>query len=182
MLNKNYKLGSRWKLFLLVPLTLIAFFFVACTEKDSSADMKVEVVDDTKIYYEAEEMPSFNDGEAAKEFRIYIAQNLIYPEQAASQGASGRIVVSFVVRKDGTVEIPDPEEVAKIQGKSLDEVVVVSYMKIKDETPDADEASIEFLKKEAVRVVTSSPKWKPGKINGVPVDVMYTFPINFVLQ
>ena len=34
MLNKNYKLGSRWKLFLLVPLTLIAFFFVACTEKD----------------------------------------------------------------------------------------------------------------------------------------------------
>ncbi len=106
-----------------------------------------------EIFYVVEEMPTFNDGEPAEEFRIFIAQNLQYPESAARDSISGRVIVQFRVDYEGKVKDP---------------VVVRSV------SPALD--------KEAIRVVSSSPAWKPGKQRGKPVDVLFTFPINFVLQ
>ena len=112
-----------------------------------------EEIDEEEVFYIVEDMPTFNGGEPATEFRKYIAQNLRYPEIAAENGISGRVIVQFAVNKVGTV---------------VDAVVVRSV----------DPA----LDKEAVRVVMTSPKWAPGKQRGKAVKVLFTFPINFVLQ
>ncbi len=112
-----------------------------------------ETIDEEEVFYIVEDMPTFNGGEPATEFRKYIAQNLRYPEIAAENGISGRVIVQFAVNKVGTV---------------VDANVVRSV----------DPA----LDKEAVRVVMTSPKWTPGKQRGKAVKVLFTFPINFVLQ
>jgi len=112
-----------------------------------------EEIDEEEVFYIVEDMPTFNGGDPATEFRKYIAQNLRYPEIAAENGISGRVIVQFAVDRVGNV---------------VDAVVVRSV----------DPA----LDKEAVRVVMSSPKWVPGKQRGKAVKVLFTFPINFVLQ
>jgi len=106
-----------------------------------------------EVFYVVEDMPTFNDGEPGEEFRIFIAQNLQYPESAAKDSISGRVIVQFCVN---------------YEGKVIDPVVLRSA------SPALD--------KEAIRVVSSSPAWKPGKQRGKAVNVLFTFPINFVLQ
>ncbi len=112
-----------------------------------------EEIDEEEVFYIVEDMPTFNGGKPAIEFRKYIAQNLEYPEIAAENGISGRVIVQFAVNSNGKV---------------VDAVVVRSV----------DPA----LDKEAIRVVMSSPRWSPGKQRGKAVKVLFTFPINFVLQ
>ena len=112
-----------------------------------------EEIEEEEVFYIVEDMPTFNGGDPATEFRKYIAQNLRYPEIAAENGISGRVIVQFAVDKTGQV---------------VDAVVVRSV----------DPA----LDKEAIRVVMSSPKWTPGRQRGKAVKVLFTFPINFVLQ
>ena len=114
---------------------------------------KESVPEDREIFYIVEEMPTFNGGEAGREFRNYIAQNLQYPEMASKNGIAGRVIVQFVINKKGDL---------------VDAKIVRS----------ADPA----LDKEAIRVVMSSPEWTPGKQNGKEVEVLFTFPINFVLE
>ncbi|MEA3461486.1 MAG: TonB family protein, partial [Bacteroidota bacterium] len=104
-------------------------------------------------FFVVEDMPQFNGGEPATEFRKYIAENLRYPETAAKNEISGRVIVQFTVDKTGKV---------------VDPVVVRGV----------DPA----LDKEALRVVNSSPKWTPGMQRGKKVDVVFTYPFNFVLD
>jgi len=112
-----------------------------------------EEFEEEQVFYIVEDMPTFNGGDPALEFRKYIAQNLRYPDIAAENGISGRVIVQFAVNS---------------RGKVVDAKVVAGV----------DPA----LDKEAVRVVMSSPSWSPGKQRGKPVKVLFTFPINFVLQ
>ncbi len=106
-----------------------------------------------EVFYIVENMPTFNGGDPATEFRKYIQQNLRYPEIAAENGISGRVIVQFAVNS---------------VGKVVDAVVVMGV------DPSLD--------REALRVVMSSPPWTPGKQRGKAVKVLFTFPINFVLQ
>ncbi|TLX76889.1 energy transducer TonB [Labilibacter sediminis] len=87
------------------------------------------------------------------ELRKYIAQSVKYPVIAQENGIQGRVYVQFVVGTDGAVT---QVKVARGVDPNLD--------------------------KEAIRVVQSMPKWKPGKQRGKAVKVSYTVPINFVLQ
>jgi len=112
-----------------------------------------EEFQEEETFYIVEDMPLFNGGDPAIEFRKYIQENLKYPQIAAENGISGRVIVQFVVDS---------------RGKVTDAVVVAPI----------DPA----LDKEALRVVLSSPPWTPGKQRGKPVKVFYTFPIMFVLQ
>jgi hypothetical protein len=188
MLNKNYKLGSRWKLTLLIPLTIIAFIVVSCTEKDApltKLEAEEEIAAEApemEVFYVVEEMPKFNGGDPAAEFRMYIAKNLIYPDEAKEAGATGKIIIKFIVDKDGKVVIPEHETLSGIEGKPLDEVVVVAYRKVNEDAEEPEEKYIQMLKDEVRRVVLSSPDWTPGKQRGTAVNVMFTFPVNFVLQ
>jgi len=107
---------------------------------------------DEEVFYIVEDMPKFK-GQNAKFFRVWIAENVRYPKEAAENGIEGKVMVSFVVNKEGNI----------------------TYAKI-------EEGDDIYLNAEALRVVTASPKWKPGKQRGVPVNVQFTFPINFVLD
>ena len=104
-----------------------------------------------EIFTAVEQMPQFPGGEA--ELLKYIASHIKYPTMAAENNIQGRVVVKFVVGKDGRVG-----EVVVVRGKD----------------PDLD--------KEAVRVVKTLPNFIPGKMNGQAVSVWYTLPINFKLQ
>ena len=98
-----------------------------------------------------EDMPEFPDGiEAMIQF---ISNNIQYPADAQKQKVDGRVLVNFVVEKDG----------------SITEVKV-----IKPTFPSLDA--------EAVRVVKAMPKWKPGYQKGQAVRVQFTMPINFSLK
>jgi protein TonB len=109
---------------------------------------------------EAEDAPVFFIVEEMPDFpggqlalRKFIAQAIKYPVIAQENGIQGKVFVNFVVNKDGSVT---NAKIARGVDPSLD--------------------------KEALRVVMSLPKWKPGKQGGKPVRVSYTVPINFVLQ
>jgi TonB family protein len=104
-----------------------------------------------EIFFIVEEMPDFQGG-GQEAFRRHIAENLRYPASAAENGIQGRVFVQFVVKADGSV---DDARIARGVEPSLD--------------------------REALRVVMSSPPWTPGRQRGQPVNVAFTFPINFVL-
>lgn len=106
---------------------------------------------DEQVFFIVEDMPEFPGGELA--LREYIANAVKYPEIAQKNGIQGKVYVTFVVSKDGSIANC---KIARGVDPSLD--------------------------KEALRVVNSLPKWKPGKQRGQTVNVSYTVPINFVLQ
>ncbi|WP_319502760.1 energy transducer TonB [uncultured Draconibacterium sp.] len=103
------------------------------------------------VFFIVEDMPEFPGGDEA--LKKYIANALTYPEIAQKKEIEGKVYVSFVVEKDGSVGD------AKIE-RGVD--------------PSLD--------KEALRVVKALPMWKPGKQRGEPVRVQYTVPINFALN
>lgn len=99
-----------------------------------------------------ENKPTFNDSDA-NEFSKWVSEQVKYPQDAIDANIQGKVVLQFTVNKEGQVE-----DVKVLHGVS--------------ETLDA----------EAVRVVSSSPKWEPGSMNGTPVNVKYTFPVLFRLN
>ena len=107
--------------------------------------------DDPVPFKDVGEKPSFNGGDA-NDFSRWVCKNLVYPDAAKEAGISGRVTLKFVIETDGSVT-----GVEVLRG--------------------ADSV----LDKEAVRVVSSSPKWTPGKIDGKPVRVAYVFPVLFNL-
>ena len=116
-------------------------------------EAKLYPEDDDFLCWDAvEEMPKFNGGEAS-EFQKWILLNVEYPVQARDEKIQGKVFVEFVVNKYGDVER------VKVR-KSVDPI----------------------LDAEAIRVVQTSPKWSPGFQNGTPVNVQFTFPINFKLK
>ncbi len=106
---------------------------------------------DTKIFYVVEEMPEFPGGELA--LRKFLAEAVQYPFVAQENGIEGKVYVTFVVDKDGSVS---NAQVMRSVHPALDA--------------------------EALRVVNSLPKWKPGKQGGEFVRVSFSVPINFVLK
>lgn len=99
-----------------------------------------------------EEKPSFNGGDIAQ-FAKWVNENLKYPEEALKAGISGKVTVRFTVCEDGKV---------------ADVMIVESAAKALDD--------------EVVRVVSSSPEWKPGKVDGKPVAVTLCFPVVFAAK
>lgn len=87
------------------------------------------------------------------ELRKYIANNINYPEDAKKEGIQGKVFITFVVAKDGKTT---DTKIARSVHPSLD--------------------------KEALRVISGLPTWKPGKQRGEAVNVSYTIPINFALE
>ena len=116
-------------------------------------EVEEEVVEEEAIPFQlVEEKPSFQGGDA-NQFSKWVNQRLVYPEIAKENGVQGRVTLQFTVEKDGSVT-----KVKVLRGVD----------------PSLD--------KEAVRVVSMSPKWKPGKQRDRAVPVTYTFPVIFQLR
>ncbi len=130
------------------------------TEDDKEAEVVIaapveapqEEEEEEVVFVVVESMPEFPGGQQAL-FK-YLSENVKYPVIAQENGIQGRVICQFVVNKDGS--IVDVEVVRSGGDPSLD--------------------------KEAVRVIKSMPKWKPGKQRGKAVRVKYTVPVNFKLQ
>ena len=108
-------------------------------------------VNSNRVYDVVEQMPSFPGGISG--LRTYLNQNIRYPAEAQENGVQGRVVVSFVVGKDGHIS----------------DVTVLRSV-----DPSLD--------KEAVRVIRNMPRWTPGKQGGEPVRVRYNVPVSFRLN
>ena len=111
-----------------------------------------DVEDDPIPFVTVEQKPTFNGGDA-NGFAKWVNSKLVYPEIAKDNGIEGRVTLQFTIGKDGR----------------LVNVKVLS-------APD------ESLAQEAVRVVSSSPKWEPGRQRDRAVKVSYTFPVIYRLR
>ncbi len=132
---------------------------IEINSEDNDADtvviappVQVEEEEEEVVFVIVETMPEFPGGQQAL-FK-YLSENVKYPAIAQENGIQGRVICQFVVNKDGA--IVDVEVVRSGGDPSLD--------------------------KEALRVIKSMPKWKPGKQRGKAVRVKYTVPVNFRLQ
>ena len=111
-----------------------------------------EEPEEQEIFQVVEQMPEYPDGGMAGLMK-YLSGAIRYPAIAAENGVQGRVTVQFVVNRDGSI---------------------VDAQVVRGVDP--------YLDKEALRVINSMPKWKPGMQRGKPVRVRYTVPVNFRLQ
>ena len=170
MMNKKKSNAAghiKYALFVLPAFALLVAGNISCSQDASQTeDAKEEVVapvspeakeapaDSTakeEVFMVAEQMPEFPGG--MKEMLKFLQENVKYPENAMKNNVQGRVIVQFVVEKDGT---PTEFKVAR----SVD--------------PDLDA--------EALRVLQTMPKWKPGMQRGEVVRVKFTVPVSFKLQ
>ena len=119
------------------------------TEVLQQVEVKEEIIEDDQPFLTAETMPSFQGGDL-NTFRKWVQDNVRFPQIALENGISGRVVLSFVIEKDGR----------------LTNIQVL-------QTPDRS------LSEEAIRVLNKSPKWSPGKQRNQVVRVKYTLPVDF---
>ena len=149
---------ARFKYLLFVPL---AVALLAMNSTAMRANVQKKVVKTTKttkkadasnkVYEVVEQMPTFPGGDAA--LMKYLAENIKYPVSAQKAKEQGRVVVQFIVEKDGTV---------------------TGVKTVRSVTPALDA--------EAVRVIKAMPKWTPGKQGGQLVRVRYNVPVSFKLN
>ena len=104
-----------------------------------------------QVFTVVEKMPSFPGGDA--ELLKYIATNIKYPKESQDNGEQGRVICSFIVGRDGSVNNPEV---------------------LRGVTP--------LLNEEAVRVINTMPRWNPGMQRGKAVAMKYTVPITFRLK
>lgn len=130
---------------------------IVLTESDTKKDVKVvasapqAVTSDDQTFSVVEQMPEYPGGmRAGLEF---MARNLRYPTKAREAGKQGRVIVQFVVRKDGSLS---------------------DFKVLRPVDP--------WLDAEAIRVISTMPKWKPGMQDGKPVSVKFTLPVTFMLE
>ncbi len=111
-----------------------------------------ENIEDDQPFVKVEQMPSFMGGDLMT-FRNWVQSKVRYPQIAQENGISGRVLLMFVIERDG----------------ALTNIQVL-------QTPDSS------LSDEAVRILKTSPKWTPGKQRNQSVRVKYTLPIDFRIQ
>ena len=153
--------SSRWnqlRALAVVPVIALALLAFAnpttetATVKNNVDQQVSQTTDqDDKVYRSAEQMPQFPGGEVA--LMKYLMTHVQYPENAAKNNIDGRVIVQFVIDKNG----------------EIGEVKVVRSVN-------------EELDAEAVRVIKTLPKFEPGRQNGEPVNVWYTLPVMFKIQ
>ena len=155
ILGSTLKRFERYSSATIIVFAILLVTCVACTGS-TSGELTTPIEErtpekDNKEFISIERLPMFpDDGDSG--LLKWVQSNLKYPEIAKKNGVQGRVVVQFVVKKDG----------------SIGEIKVVRSVE-----PTLDE--------EAVRIVKMLPNFIPGEMNGEPVDVWYTLPIKFNL-
>ena len=167
MMNKKKSNGAghiKYALFVLPAFALLVAGNISCSQGASEKqDAKEETVAldsvaaptdsvaKDEVFMVAEQMPEFPGG--MKELLKFLQDNLKYPENAMKNNVQGRVIVQFVVEKDGTL---------------------TEFKVARSVDPDLDA--------EALRVLQTMPKWKPGMQRGKIVRVKFTVPVSFKLQ
>ena len=152
----NLFAGFKCLLFAISALVLLVIVFVpaganAQNKKVKKTQTHKETATDDKVYEVCEQMPTYEGGDAA--LLKYLTDSVKYPELAKKHGVQGRVVIGFIVEKDG----------------SLTDVKVLRHVDI-------------ALDAEALRVVKGMPKWIPGCQDEQLVRVRYNVPVSFRLK
>ena len=148
--------GFKCLLFAISALVLLVIVFAparanAQNKKVKKAQTHKDTTTDDKVYDVCEQMPIYEGGDAA--LLKYLTDSVKYPELAKKHGVQGRVVIGFIVEKDG----------------SLTDIKVLRPVDI-------------ALDAEALRVVKGMPKWIPGCHDGQLVRVEYNVPVSFRLK
>ena len=148
--------GFKCLLFVISAIVLLVIVIAparanAQDKREKTTQTRKDTAPDDKVYEVCEQMPIFEGGDAA--LLKYLRENLKYPDKTKDRGVQGRLVIGFIVEKDG----------------SLTDVKVLRPV-------DID------LDAEVLRVVKGMPKWIPGRHNGQRVRVRYLLPIHICLQ
>jgi len=148
--------GFKCLLFVVSALILLVIVIVpvranAQDKKGKTTQTRKDTTTDDKIYEVCEQMPIFEGGDAA--LMKYLTDSVKYPELTKKHGVQGRVVIGFIVEKDG----------------SLTDVKVLRHVDI-------------ALDAEALRVVKGMPKWIPGCQDEQLVRVRYNVPVSFRLK
>ena len=149
--------GFKCLLFAILAITLAVLLVPARAnaqdkkEKEKTTQTHKDTTTDDKIYEVCEQMPTYEGGDAA--LLKYLGENWKLPDEYKERGIQGRMVVGFIVEKDG----------------SLTNVKVLRAVDI-------------AIDAEVLRVVKGMPKWIPGRQNGKRVRVRYLLPIHICLQ
>ena len=175
MMKRQTSPWARMKALFVLPVAFVAVAVISCTSpKEKKSDASQEVVQQSQpasvpeiqvvtyapqpkeveqgeVFLAVEEQPMFPGGMEA--MMKFLQQNVKYPKEAQEQGKQGRVIVQFVVNKDGSIS---------------NDTIVRSV----DPLLDA----------EALRVVRSMPNWTPGKQRGKEVRVRFTLPVTFRLD
>ena len=181
MNKKRSKSALTWKYLLFLPVTALLCVIVNCTSKveESTSDgtemdeivvvsydkgnaqpavegEKINTripseIDGSPVFDAVEQMPTYPGG--MQDLMRYLATSIKYPKQAQEDGKQGRVIVQFIVDKNGSV-------------------TNVNVVRGVDPALDA----------EAIRIVSAMPKWEPGMQKGQPVNVKFTLPVNFKLD
>lgn len=136
-----------WRVTSSLAIILSLFIFVSCKEETKSAE---KISSSDEVFSVVDESAAPNEG--MTKFYEFIADQLVYPEQARKMGVEGKVFVQFIVNKDGSIS---DVTVSKGIGAGCD--------------------------KAAIEVISASPKWKPGKQAGLIVRQKFTVPIVFKL-
>ena len=152
----NLFAGFKCLLFTISALVLLVIVVAparanAQDKKGKTTQTRKDTATDDKIYEVCEQMPIFEGGDAA--LLKYLRENLKYPDNTKDRGVQGRLVIGFIVEKDG----------------SLTDVKVLRHVDI-------------ALDAEALRVVKGMPKWIPGCQDEQLVRVRYNVPVSFRLK
>lgn len=163
--KKNFRAPSYLKIFMVLPvIAMVLIAFSSCGKNKKSEAIPTELAPppppppppvsplSDSVYANVDELPVFTGGDTG--LNNYIRKNTLYPAEAKKNNIQGKVLVKFIVQKDGSVSHASV---------------------VKEVNP--------LLDAEAVRVVSSLPKFeKPGKKNGETVSVYYVIPISFTLK
>ena len=136
------------KKILFIALLSFGFMANAMAQHFDEGEEVIEQSESDKVFEVVEKMPSFPGGQSA--LFDFMAKNIKYPKVAEENGVQGCVIVTFIVKKDGSL----------------------SYVRVVKSVDPA-------LDKEAVRLVKSMPKWIPGIEKGQYVNVKFTLPVTF---
>lgn len=136
------------KKILFIALLSFGFMANAMAQHFDEGEEVIEQSESDKVFEVVEKMPSFPGGQGA--LFDFMEKNIKYPKVAEDNGIQGRVILTFIVKKDGSLS---NVRVAKSADPALD--------------------------KEAVRLVKSMPKWNPGIEKGQYVNVKFTLPVTF---
>ena len=151
------------------------------TLPDGTTELAVKTTTpDDKVYDKPDVLPEYPGGQA--EMMKWMNQNICYPKEAQEYGVQGRVLVEFVIEKDGSIT-----NVKALRGLGKDGEIVVTAYKAKDDTSEEVKKENEdkgriAIQNEAMRMVKQMPNWTPGRHKDKPVRTKFVLPISFRLN
>ena len=184
MMLKTKSNRSAWlKALYIVPVVLVSLALSAETvvdhEEAATNDASAVRLFSEKVFEICEQLPQFPGGEVG--LMKWLAQNIKYPTKAMEYGVQGRVLVQFIVEKDGSLSNFTIVDSPKSSGANM--VVVNAHMTDKQrKDAETHNAGVKLLREEVIRVVKAMPKWTPGKQKGKVVRCKFLIPVSYRLQ